>query len=112
MIIFVVAYILYLPLTIINYICVTFTAKDNAKGYFRSSAITLDRLGNREFRTLFNLTLKKDNGYEFGNFEETISSVLGKNKRNKTLTKTGKFLVWILDTLDKDHCLKSINENI
>ena len=110
MILFIIAYILYLPLTLVNYICVAFTAKDNAKGYFRSSAVTLDKLGNREFRTLFNLTLIKGNGYKFGNFEETISSVLGKNQRDKTLTKTGKVLVWVLDTRDKNHCEKSILE--
>lgn len=110
MILFVIAYILYLPLTVINYICVAFTAKDNAKGYFRSSAVTLDKLGNREFRTLFNLTLIKDSGYKFGNFEETISSVLGKNERDETLSKTGKILVFILNKIDKDHCVKSIIE--
>lgn len=110
MILFVIAYILYLPLTLVNYICVAFTARDNAKGYFRSSAVTLDKLGNREFRTLFNLTLIKDNGYKFGNFEETISSVLGKNERDETLSNTGKILVFILNKIDKDHCVKSILE--
>ena len=66
-------------------------------------------MANREFRTLWNKTLKKENGYKFGAEDETISSALGKNQRDNTLTKTGKKLVWILDKIDKNHCIKSIN---
>jgi hypothetical protein len=102
---FIVAYVLFLPLTIINY-CVV----KNKKGYFKSSAISLDKFGNREFRTLLNKTLISEYGYQFGNMNETISGVLGKNERDKTLTTTGKCLVFILNKLDKNHCLKSIDK--
>lgn len=47
--------------------------------------------------------------YQFGDFRETISSVLGKNQRDGTLSKKGEILVSILDFIDKDHCKKSIN---
>ena len=107
---YLIAYILFLPLSLINYCFVVIIKDKISKGYFRTSAVNIDRFGNREFRTLFNATLKKEEGYKFGNFEETISSVLGKNQRDKTLTKTGKALVWILDKIDKDHCKKSIME--
>ena len=110
MILFLIAYILLLPLTIINYVVVLFKSKDHAKGYFRSTAVNLDKFGNREFRTLWNLTLRKPNGYEFGNVNETISSALGKNQCDNTLSKVGKVLVWILDKLDKNHSIKSIAE--
>ena len=96
---FIIAYVLYLPLTLINFLLV------RDKGYFRDSAITLDKLANREFRTLWNKTLIKDYGYKFGNIEETISAVLGYNIRQKTLTKTGKALVFILT---EKHCLDAI----
>lgn len=102
---FIIAYVLFLPLSIINY-CVV----KNKKGYFKSSAINLDKFGNREFRTLLNKTLRIESGYEFGNINETISGVLGKNQRDKTLTKTGKVLVKILDFLDKNHAEKSIDK--
>jgi hypothetical protein len=102
---FLTAYILFLPLTIINYCFV-----NNKKGYFKSSAISLDRFGNREFRTLFNKVLILESGYQFGDIGETISSVLGKNERDNTLTKAGKILVYVLDKLDKDHAAKSINK--
>lgn len=105
MILFLIAYILFLPLSIINYCIVK-----NKKGYFKSSAINLDKYANREFRTLFNKTLIYKKGNQFGNINETISSVLGKNERDNTLTKTGKCLVWILDKIDKNHCKKAIYE--
>jgi hypothetical protein len=102
---FIIAYILFLPLSLINFLVVK-----NKKGYFKSSAINLDKFGNREFRTLLNLTLRIETGYQFGNMNETISGVLGKNERDKTLTKTGKCLVWVLNKLDKNHCFKSIDK--
>jgi hypothetical protein len=103
MILFVIAYVLYLPLTIINWLFV----KDK-KGYFKSSAINLDKFGNREFRTLFNKTLILESGHKFGDINETISSVLGKNQLTNTLTKCGNLLVWILDKIDNNHAIKSI----
>lgn len=105
---FLIAFALFLPLTLLNFGVVVVKYKN--ANYFKSSAVNLDRFGNYEFRTLFNLTLKKKEGYHFGSFEETISSVLGKNQRDGTLSKTGKILAWILDTIDKDHCKKSIKE--
>lgn len=110
MLLFLIAYILFLPLSIINYVVVYSTSKDSAKGYFRSTAVNLDKFGNREFRTLWNKTLRTEQGYEFGNINETISSALGKNQRDGTLTKTGKKLVWILNLIDKNHSIKSIVE--
>lgn len=96
---FLIAYALYLPLTLINFLLV------RNKGYFRDSALTLDKLANREFRTLWNRTLITGNGYYFGDVDETISAVLGYNIQRKTLTKTGKALVFILT---KKHCLDAI----
>ena len=103
-ILFLVAYLLFLPLTIFNALNV------RKKGYFFDTAINIDRFGNREFRALFNKVLIKENGYKFGDIRETISSVLGKNQRDDTLSKWGKVLVWILDKLDKNHCEKSIED--
>ena len=103
MILFIIAYVLYLPLTVINWLFVK-----EKSGYFKSSAVNLDKFGNREFRTLFNKTLAT--GHRFGDINETISSVLGKNKLTGTLTGLGKALVWILDKIDDNHVIKSINK--
>lgn len=64
MILFIIAYILLLPLSLLNYIVVAFRGKSS--GYFRSTAVNMDKFGNREFRSLFNATLRTDAGYRFG----------------------------------------------
>jgi hypothetical protein len=107
-----VAIILYVPLTIINTILVLskygwkFKTIDD---YFYQTAVDIDKFANRNFRTLWNETLQK-NGYQFGDERETVSSALGKNKRDGTLTKTGIVICNILDRLDENHCMKSIKE--
>lgn len=81
-------------------------------GYWRDLAVNIDRFGNYHFRSLWNATLKTNEGYLFGNFQETISSALGKNQLENTLTPTGKILVFILNLLDENHCINSINYNV
>jgi hypothetical protein len=107
-ILFIIATILWIPLTFLNWIAVAYK-KGFSNNYFLQTATDIDRFGNRNFRTFLNLTLQK-NGYEFGDVGETISSALGKNQRDGTLTKTGKLICKILDSLDKNHCQKSIKE--
>lgn len=100
---FIIAYVLFLPLSIINFLFV------RDKGYFKSSAINIDKFGNREFRTSLNKCLIYPNSpFKFGNIDETISSVLGKNQRFGYLTKFGKIICSILDFLDENHCDDSI----
>ena len=108
-ILFLVAWILIPPLTVWNLIIVN-RKYGNTKGYFRSTALSIDIWANREFRTLWNDKLRIDSGYEFGKIGETISSALGKNQRDKTLSKKGKLLVAILDFFDENHCENSIRE--
>ena len=109
LLLFIFAWLLIPPLTVWNLIIVS-QKYGNTKGYFRSTALSIDIWGNREFRTLWNSRLIIENGYQFGVEGETISSALGKNQRDKTLTICGKILVAILDFLDKNHCKKSIKE--
>lgn len=111
----IIAYILFNILFIVNFFAVIYKygfKRSVIIDFFKQTAIDLDRYGNHNYRTLFNITLIKSNGYKFGNVNETISSVLGKNKRNNTLSKIGIIICTILDFLDKNHCIKSINNNI
>ena len=108
LLLFLIALFLFIPLSVINLVCVIYVFRD--LNYFRYSAINIDKFGNSEFRTLFNLTLITKDGYRFGNSNETISSTLGKNERDNTLSQIGKTLVWLLDKIDKDHCKKAIVE--
>jgi 8-oxo-dGTP diphosphatase len=76
---------------------------------FLSIATSIDASGNVICKDLFNLILIQKGGYEFGNRKETISSVLGKNQRDGTLTGIGKGVAFVLDKIDPNHCVKSID---
>ena len=103
MILFLIAWVFLFPLTIINFIFARCP-----RGYFKSTAINIDVFANREFRAMWNRLLRKRHGYNFGEVGETISSALGKNQLNGSLTKLGKCLVWMLDKIDRNHCIKSV----
>jgi 8-oxo-dGTP diphosphatase len=76
---------------------------------FVKLATAVDIYGNVACSELFNDTLiKKESVDRFGNYGETISSVIGKNKLTKTLTRTGKILDALLDFFDPNHSIKSI----
>ena len=116
LLLYIVAVILFVPLTIVNMIVVLIKYSNShgfiktINGYLFQTATDIDKFGNRNMRSLLNATLIILEGYQFGEWDETISSVLGKNQRDGTLTGTGKAICWILDSLDKDHCKKSIKE--
>jgi hypothetical protein len=76
--------------------------------YSHELAIAIDRFGNCLGKYTWNDLL----GNDFGNSKETISSRLGKNKIFETLKKCGKFVAKILDKLDINHCIKSIDLNV
>jgi hypothetical protein len=112
----IIAIVLFIILTPINFLIV-FYKYGYKNQYFLSNAIELDKFGNRSFRTLFNLTLiKKQSKNIFGNINETISSVLGKNQIDKTLTIIGWLVVYILWVIDYKywfkggHCINSIKK--
>lgn len=120
----IIAYLLFLPLAAINFFAVLIKFS-KSRGFFRtinkfwySSAVDIDKFGNYHYRTLWNMILIKNNSYLFGNPNETISSALGKNQKNKTLTLTGWLLVYLLWFIDVKywfkggHCLNSINYNV
>jgi hypothetical protein len=82
------------------------------KRYFFFIAISLDQLGNTICAGLLDLTLiTKDSHSMFGSPDETVSSVLGKNKAFDTLTLLGKFICKILNTIQKDHVEKGIEKD-
>jgi hypothetical protein len=79
--------------------------------YMYKIALGIDQLGNVVCKHLFNITLIKKGGYKFGNEDETISSVLGKNKRTNTLTLFGIALDMLLELIDKNHNIDAIEED-
>ena len=77
--------------------------------YFLKIALSIDQLGNVIMQHILNQFWIKKDGYPFGNRDETISSALGKNKALGTLTAFGKFIDQILDWIDPNHSLNSID---
>jgi hypothetical protein len=75
--------------------------------YFKKMAISLDQMGNVVLANLMNDFLIKSEGYKFGNPDDTISAVLGINKRNNTLKSTGKFIALVLNKIDPNHVEKA-----
>ena len=107
LLLYIFATILWVILTPLNWVivCIKHGLSNN---YFKQTAIDIDRFGNRNFRSFLNATMRERRGYPFGDERETISSVLGKNQRDQTLSWFGNIICFILDLLDKNHCKKSI----
>jgi len=77
---------------------------------FIGIAIAIDQLGNVVCGRMFNDILIKKDWYKFGDEDETISSVIGKNKELRTLKLPGEILYLILDALDANHTEKAIEK--
>ena len=74
-------------------------------------AIAKDQYGNALGKYVWNgLLINKNSKHLFGNIDETISSVLGENKRNGTLTFLGIFVDKILEAIGPNHSEDSIDE--
>lgn len=82
--------------------------------YFWSMALSIDQFANVSIQIpLTYLLIKKYDRqkklhYKFGDEDETVSLVIAENDKRKTLNKFGKFWAWFLNTVDKDHLKKAI----
>lgn len=102
--------ILFKPLGFV-YSCICVLVKSGYKEldrYLLNCAVSTDQSGNAYCGKLFNDILIKPGGYKFSNRDETVSSCLGKNQKLRKLTTIGEILTWVLNTLDKNHSTKSI----
>lgn len=104
---------------------------NNVSHYLRKVAISVDQLGNVVASSLLNVTLITYDGYKFGNPDETISGVLGKNEivrevvnfgtldvldypiyeTKNTLTWLGLGVNWILSKIESNHSINSIESD-
>jgi len=71
----------------------------------------MSMLTNFNYASILNNVLISKDGYKFGNSLETVSSVLGKNQLNNTLSPFGMMLISLMDIFDKDHAIKSVKFN-
>lgn len=82
--------------------------------YLLDVALVLDQAGNVIMQHFLNTFLlkKNSNAYLFGNKKETISSVIGKNYKINALTTLGQSLNGLLNAIDKNHSLDSIDNAV
>lgn len=100
--------------TPIYYIC-TFKWKTGLKKldkWFMTMAISVDQFGNIACGKVLQMFLTKKNGHPFNDEDDTVSYVLGRNEYKNRLTKFGKFIVNVLDFVDKNHCTNAIFKKI
>lgn len=100
--------ILELPMYLFGSIVALF--KGEWDQYNTDLAIATDQYGNGLSKYLFNILLiKKTAKHKFGNIDETISSVIGKNLLAGTLTGLGRLVNIILDAIDPNHSINAID---
>lgn len=89
------------------------TAYNAARSLFQGGdrlkqlAILIDKAGNVILGPMFNDILITKQGYQFGNGQQTISKVLGINKKSNTLTRLGRLLAALLNRIDPNHVEKA-----
>ncbi len=76
-------------------------------------ALAVDQSGQQKDAALFNATLTKGatGTAVFGTTKESISGKIGENVRNGTLSGTGRVVNSILNLLQKNHSIGSIDPN-
>jgi hypothetical protein len=112
----IIIYIVILPIAIIHSIIKFIISKEYIKilffftNFFKSHALGINQTSNRAFSVFFNdIMIKDDSIHSFGDIDETLSSVLGKNKLKNNLTIFGRILDFILNIFDKNHTIESID---
>lgn len=117
LLLFLIAWLLFLPATLVNVIIVA--SKSGTRGwvralggYFRESAVRLDRYGCGEFRATWNVIMITKDGIPFRADGNTISAYLGANQIKGTLRGFGRFIAWLLDKVDKGHCLRAYEKRV
>jgi len=74
------------------------------------SATLFSHLGNVWMKELLNDVCVVSGGHQYGNEDDSISDITGRNLRDEKLTKTGIGLAKFLNILGTDHALESIDE--
>jgi len=95
------------PLLFLSFSYTIVTKFSYTARYLKRIAFIIDIFGNVTCGQLFNDVLKKQNGYKFGYYKDTISYVLGRNEHDNTLTLCGVFVKNCLNLFEKNHCKKA-----
>lgn len=106
------ATVVTVPFNVIGLVTVVFKKKATRNKVLKDLAISKDQLSGVYVQFIFNkFMLTKDSKHLFGNPDETISSVFGKNKTAGTLTKFGSYWSDWLNNIDEDHVENAIEDD-
>ena len=87
------------------------TTEPTFSEYLWHLATSIDQTLNACLSFVLNDFMRLPRGTNYGNIDETISGVTGKNQLSNTLTWFGKAVNWFLSKLEKDHSIKSIEND-
>lgn len=88
------------------------TGRSRLADHLMNRAISNDQHGNVCHAKTFQYLMTKPGGEKFGNPDDTISYVLGRNMCQGKLYILGKPIAKVLDLIEKDHLLISIESKI
>jgi len=108
---FIASLLLFFVLSLGGFLYRVFVVRKDYPDYFFGCASTLSHSTNYYGADLWNRILIRPAYTVFGNRDESMSGVLGKNKRANTLTNLGEGVVYILNKIDPNHTEKSIEED-
>lgn len=80
--------------------------------WFRQMALAIDQFGNVSCGITLQLLLTKKGGNKFGDEDDTVSYVLGRNYYKGKLTWLGRVIVKVLNLLEKNHVTIAIEKKI
>jgi hypothetical protein len=80
--------------------------------WFKKLAISIDQFGNASAATMLNFMLRKKGGIDFGDEDDTISYVIGRNYYHNSLTIFGKMIRLILHLIDRNHVEKAVDSKL
>ena len=109
----IVAILLFIPVAGLGFL-LEMLLPSNKADYLYKIALSIDQTGNAVAGTFLSLLLLNRNCWDailFGNPDETVSWVLGKNKRIWCLNPIGKLLDKLLETLDPWHSIAAIEDD-
>lgn len=78
------------------------------KDYLVNCALSIDQTGNVIMSKLFDKILLKRHQNHFGDPDQTISYVIGRNYIDNNLTPLGRAIRFILDFIEENHCLNAV----
>ena len=110
LLLFLIAVILAMVLLPLGFLYALVTFRVSKSKYLFNLAFALDKIGNATLGVLMNDTLLNKRGIDFGHYDQTISKILGRNKKLNRLTFLGKFVANILNAVDPNHVEKASKE--